>query len=109
FPTRRSSDLGTAGTNGTNGATGATGAQGLDFNGPWDSSASYVANDAVSYLGSSWIAKQSNINSAPAEDSKWTLLSAEGAAGATGATGSPGTDGTNGTNGATGATGPTGL
>jgi hypothetical protein len=72
---------------GATGATGATGAAstvpgpaGLNWRGPWSSSASYAANDAVSYIGSAWICVTANTNSAP-PSSAWNVLASGGTSG----------------------------
>lgn len=73
-------------------ATGATwpqwpagnnGADGKSFTpkGEYSAGTSYVANDVVSYLGSSWIALQSTTGNIPAEWAYWTLNAAKGADG----------------------------
>src|SRR5688572_20408357 len=59
---------------GPQGAAGRPGPKGLNWKGAWDSSASYVADDAVSYNGSSWIARQANTNVAPVEGADWTSV-----------------------------------
>jgi hypothetical protein len=112
---------GAEGPQGAQGPTGATGAQGpqgqrgLTFCGAWDSGTGYVIDDAVSYNGSSWLAKQASTNSAPSEGLVWTLLAQKGDTGATGATGAQGLQGLQGpvglagTNGATGPQGPQGV
>ena len=69
------------------GATGAAGS-GVEWMGAWDSGTTYIINDAVSYLGSSYISKQnSNTNNLPTDISYWDIWVLKG------------TDGTNGTNG----------
>lgn len=85
-----------------------TGSKGLNWKGAWSSTTNYVADDAVSFNGSSWIAKQSNINSTPVEGADWTMIAQKGDTGATGATGLTGPQGPIGPTGATGATGPSG-
>jgi hypothetical protein len=89
--------------------TGSGGGSSITWLGAWSSSSSYLATDAVSFAGSSWIAVASSTNVTPGTDgTKWQLLAQAGAAGATGAAGSTGATGPTGTAGATGPTGPTG-
>lgn len=110
---------GPAGPTGPVGPTGATGAAGMIFRGSYASSLNYSVNDAVSYLGSSYISiAANNLGNAPASSpASWSLLAAQGAigsqgpAGQTGATGPqgiPGPQGPTGAVGATGAQGPAG-
>src|SRR5207253_2017971 len=96
---------GPQGAQGSAGATGAQGAKGLNFKGEWNTSISYITDDSVSYNGSSWIAKQANSGSTPAEDADWTIVALKGDSGATGATGPQGSKGDTGANGATGSQG----
>ncbi|HKY44877.1 MAG TPA: DNRLRE domain-containing protein, partial [Pyrinomonadaceae bacterium] len=84
------------------------GPKGLNWKGAWSSTTNYVADDAVSFNGSSWIAKQSNINSTPIEGADWTTVAQKGDTGATGATGPQGPVGPTGATGATGPPGPEG-
>jgi hypothetical protein len=105
---------GESGPQGPTGATGATGpqgpqgARGLTFRSAWDSVTGYSADDAISYNGSSWLAKQANTNSAPSEGGDWTLLAQKGETGATGPQGVQGPEGSQGPQGSTGAQGPAG-
>jgi hypothetical protein len=89
---------GATGADGAAGATGATGAQGLRFLGAWASSSAYLAGDAVSIAGASYVAASANTASQP-PSARWKLLAA---AGATGATGVSGVTGAQGVTGATG-------
>ncbi len=76
------------------GATGPTGATGLTWRGPWSTTTSYAANDAVSYGGSAYIATANSQGTAPVGSSysgaAWALLAAQGAAGPAGTTGPTG-------------------
>jgi Collagen triple helix repeat (20 copies) len=104
---------GPTGANGVTGNTGATGAIGLVWKGAWVNGPSYVANDAVSYNGASYISLQTSSGVLPTNTSYWSLLAGQGATGATGPTGPVGPTGPIGTGvtgpaGATGATGATG-
>jgi len=85
------------------------GPKGLNWKGAWNSTTNYVTDDAVSFNGSSWTAKQPSNNSAPVEGANWTIIAQKGDTGATGATGLTGPQGPTGPTGSTGATGATGL
>jgi hypothetical protein len=117
-----------AGGSGPPGATGAQGAQGIQGpQGPqgapgitylnvYNPTTAYVATDAVSYLGSSYIAIASSTGIPPAGNpnstADWSLLAAAGAPGATGSIGPQGPIGPQGLTGATGtpgAAGPQGV
>lgn len=112
-------DTGATGATGPAGATGATGpagptgaaGSGIVWQGEWDSLTNYVQDDAVGYLGSSWIANTANLNKVPGVDPEWDLWVAKGSMGtqgSQGATGNQGTQGTQGSIGPTGAQGATG-
>ena len=107
--------IGPKGDTGATGATGATGPKGLNVKGQWLSTTAYVADDAVSYNGSSWVAKRSNTNSPPVEGLDWTILAqrgetgAPGIPGAQGAIGPPGNDGAQGLQGIPGPPGTSGI
>jgi hypothetical protein len=77
---------------------------GFAYLGAWSNATLYVANNIVSYNGSSYIALSSNSGVTPGSDGgvTWAVLAA---AGAQGPAGQNGLDGTNGTNGAPGAPG----
>ena len=98
-------DPGPQGPVGSTGATGPVGPQGPQgipgtgavWRGNWTSAATYNANDAVSYNGSSYVALANNINKPPdANPTLWELIAQKG------------DQGVQGPQGATGATGPTG-
>lgn len=79
---------GIAGVAGPAGAQGPQGPAGVSFKGAWSSAQSYVANDAVSYDGSTYIALATSAGARPdATPSAWALLAQGGAAGATGPAG----------------------
>jgi hypothetical protein len=80
------------------------GGSGFAYLGAWSNVTLYVANNIVSYNGSSYIALSSNSGVTPGSDGgvTWAVLAA---AGAQGPAGQNGLDGTNGTNGAPGAPG----
>jgi len=125
--------MGPQGTAGTDGSTGPTGPQGIagagvDWKGSWNSGATYIINDGVSYNGSSYISNQdANTNHLPTDTGWWDLwvergptgpqgtagtdgstgpMGPQGTAGTDGSTGPTGADGTDGSDGATGPTGP---
>lgn len=85
------------------------GPKGLNWKGAWSATANYVSNDAVSYNGSSWIAKQANTNVTPIEGADWTIVAQKGDIGATGPTGAQGQQGIAGTAGPQGIAGPQGA
>src|SRR5262249_40355914 len=87
---------GATGPQGTTGATGSTGpqgpqgAQGLTWQGFWNRLKSYVAGDAVTYLGSAYVATNTPQDpncGPPFCPSDWSLLAAQGAEGPRGARG----------------------
>lgn len=90
---------GPQGPQGATGATGATGPQGTaggstNWRQAWSINTLYAANDAVSYLGSSYISTAPGTGHQPdTSPSYWSLLAQGGATGATGATGPQGTTG----------------
>lgn len=88
------------------GATGATGPRGLDWQGAWNSGQTYLVDEAVFYLGSSWVCIQTHSNQPPGVPSSyWDLLAEVGVTGATGLLGQTGATGPQGDVGETGATG----
>lgn len=108
---------GATGAQGSQGPAGPQGAKGLNWQGAWNSTTNYLTDDAVSYSGSSWIAKRANANVTPVEGDDWAIVAQKGDVGATGpqgiqgpqgATGPQGIQGPQGQMGATGATGATG-
>ncbi|HEY6909159.1 MAG TPA: FG-GAP-like repeat-containing protein [Myxococcales bacterium] len=115
-PTGPMGPAGAVGPQGIAGPQGIPGAPGLVWLGAFDPAALYQANDAVSYLGSSYVALSSTSGIAPGADrgTFWSLLAAAGAPGpqgeigATGPMGPKGDAGAVGPQGAPGATGPVG-
>ncbi|ADW68109.1 collagen-like protein [Granulicella tundricola] len=95
---------------GTAGAAGKDGSPGLVYQGGYASAHTYGLNDAVSYLGGSYISLAAgNTGNTPSlAPAFWGVLSAQGAAGAVGATGASGKDGSVGVAGPAGAIGPAG-
>ncbi|MBS1820609.1 MAG: collagen-like protein [Acidobacteria bacterium] len=90
--------LAQAGVAGSAGATGAQGPQGLQgppgvtYRGPWSAATGYLANDAVFYAGSTYLALATSLGSAPdVSPSAWALLAQAGSAGATGPAGTAAT------------------
>jgi hypothetical protein len=106
---------GIAGIVGAQGSTGATGIQGsvgpigpagLNWQGTYSASGTYVLNDAVGFGGASYyniLACSSCAGNPSSNTTNWALLANIGATGATGATGPQGIQGL------TGATGPQGV
>jgi hypothetical protein len=85
-------------------------AAGLNPLGAWLGSTKYQPDDLVTYLGSTWRAKLTNVNLPPAaHPGFWEQLAAKGDTGATGATGPQGAKGATGAKGAKGAKGATGA
>ena len=83
----------------------------LEWKSSWNSSTSYLAGDAVSFNGSSYLSlMDSNTGNAPdTSPAYWDLIARQGDIGPTGATGPIGPTGAAGATGATGATGPMGA
>lgn len=85
------------------------GPKGINPKGIWSTSASYVPNDVVFYLGSSYralIANAGKIPSTATAPATWQMFAQAGAAGPAGATGAAGPTGAQG---AAGPTGPAGA
>jgi len=114
-------DTGAAGADGATGPKGDTGDQGIqgpqgpsggstNWRGAWSSASTYAVYDAVSYLGSSYIATASSTNAIPSTTpADWQLLAQAGADGATGATGADGSQGPQGIQGVAGTAGSDGA
>jgi hypothetical protein len=98
-----------AGPQGPTGATGPAGPKGLNWLGAWNSASNYLADDAVYFNGSAWVANGPNENVSPVEGADWTTLAQQGATGAAGAQGLAGSVGPQGPQGATGSQGPIGA
>lgn len=82
----------------------------LDWRGTWNSSANYLIDDAVSYNGSSYIAKTTNTNKQPdTNPSDWDLWVAKGEQGVQGIQGEQGLKGDKGDKGDTGEQGLQGI
>lgn len=87
---------GVAGVAGPAGPVGPVGPAGLNWQGSWSASGTYVIDDAVGYAGASWFCIDPVGPSATppnADPTNWALLAAQGANGATGATGLQGPTG----------------
>lgn len=102
---------GVQGVPGSPGVPGPVGPAGLNWQGTWNPSTSYVADDAVGYNGASYFCIQNiagNIaNQNPFLDTtNWALLAAQGAPGPPGAPGIQGADGIPGDPGPIGPAGP---
>ncbi|WP_348268923.1 DNRLRE domain-containing protein [Edaphobacter paludis] len=79
---------GTAGPQGLPGAAGANGAVGINYRGAWNSGASYQANDAASFEGSTYLAQVSSFGMQPdLYPAAWAVLAQKGSAGPTGPAG----------------------
>jgi hypothetical protein len=80
---------GLQGLQGVPGIQGTVGPAGLNWQGAWDSNASYIEDDAVGYAGASWfcISPVSGGNAPDANTTNWALLASQGAPGLTGNTG----------------------
>lgn len=98
---------------GTGGSTTAViancGPKGLNAQGAWKGTSNYVADDVVTFGGSSFRAKRANLNITPGTSgADWEVLAKKGAPGIQGATGPQGEPGAVGETGATGEAGPPG-
>lgn len=98
---------GADGDDGAPGADGSDGAPGLDgdpinWRGAYNGATPYSALDAVSYLGSSYVALGNTTGNLPTNPTFWDLMAQKGDTGAAGADGAPGADGADGAPGADG-------
>ena len=102
---------GATGPVGPTGTTGATGLAGIIYQGTYASTATYGLNDAVSYLGSTYISiASSNAGNTPGQSPTfWAVLALQGSAGTSGAIGATGPQGSNGSPGIAGAAGSPGT
>lgn len=90
---------GPQGVAGPQGAPGPVGPAGLNWQGAWSASGTYVVDDAVGYNGASWfcIANVGPTATTPnADPTKWALLAAQGATGPQGPQGPAGATGPSG-------------
>src|SRR6185295_11074059 len=100
--------VGPQGPQGATGATGPQGSKGLNWLGAWNSGSNYVADHAVFFNGSAWVARRTNTNVSPVEGADWTMLAQQGAPGIAGAQGPVGPQGSVGATGPQGPIGPAG-
>lgn len=96
------------------------GPRGVTARGPWNAEDDYVADDLVTFEGSTWRAKRASTGKTPVAGKNWEIFASAGDTGATGpegpqgiqgpmgATGPQGEPGPEGPIGPTGAEGPTG-
>ena len=78
--------------------------------GEWSMSTNYLANDLVTALGSSWLAKRDSVGRFPiTQPTYWHKFTSKGDIGATGPQGPQGATGPQGPQGAAGAAGPQGA
>ena len=78
------------------GGSGGGSSSSIVWKGAYSSITEYAVNDAVSYLGSSYICFSAATGVLPTNTSKWALLAQKGADGAVGATGATGATGAKG-------------
>lgn len=109
-PTGAQGPAGNDGATGPQGPAGADGqpGTGVSWQGAWDSGTAYVADDGVSYQGSSYIANAPSSNSTPGVGAEWDLWVSKGEQGDTGPAGAQGATGATGAAGADGAGVPSG-
>jgi type VI secretion system Hcp family effector len=100
---------GPIGPSGPTGPQGAFGPKGLQWRGPWDAAASYLADDSVHHEGAAWVALRASTGVPPVSGGDWGLLAARGEQGAKGEQGPQGEAGMQGVPGPTGPAGPTGA
>src|SRR5260370_13858682 len=106
--------IGLTGAQGSTGATGAAGANGTGFNfrNAFDSTATYVINDVVTYSGSTYLASVANGPNTLTPDANtnaWVVLAQQGATGPAGSHGLPGAMGPQGSQGIQGIPGTNGT
>jgi hypothetical protein len=80
----------------------------LNWRGAWNAGVTYQPGDAVSFGGSSWVAKRANTGVQPVEGADWDVLALKGDQGVPGSQGLSGAQGIKGDKGDTGAQGPVG-
>ncbi len=79
---------GAPGAVGPQGPAGAPGRVGVTFRGAWAAQTAYLANDVVSFGGSTYLAATTSLGSQPdVSPSQWAVLAVNGATGATGPSG----------------------
>ena len=65
----------------------------IRWRGIWNAEPSYIANDAVTYNGSAFVAKRSSLNVAPTPGFRWGLMASGGGPGPQGPPRADGADG----------------
>jgi hypothetical protein len=114
-PQGQTGSAGPAGPQGQQGIPGPIGPAGLNWQGAWSGSNSYLVDDAVGYNGASWFCINPTVPTITSPDMdplNWALLASQGAPGPqgpVGATGSAGSTGSQGPSGSTGAQGIQGI
>lgn len=90
--TGQTGSTGATGPTGQTGATGPTGTISNRFMGEWNGTTSYLEDDIVSYLGSSYVADSTNLNQNPTGtlNTYWFTVASGGSDGTDGATGQTG-------------------
>ena len=78
---------GPTGATGEQGPAGPQGPKGLNWKGVWNAATHYIADDAVSFNGSSWRALRDNENVTPIEGASWTIVAHKGDTGPQGSGG----------------------
>src|SRR5215475_13941609 len=86
-PAGQQGPTGTTGATGEQGPAGPQGPKGLNWKGAWDAATHYVADDAVSFNGSSWRALKDSANVTPIEGADWTIVAQKGDTGPQGSGG----------------------
>jgi hypothetical protein len=102
---------GIQGIQGIQGVPGEIGPAGLNWQGAWSTSNSYVEDDAVGYDGASWFcinAVGPSVTTPDLDTTNWALLASQGAQGPQGIQGIQGVAGSQGPQGIPGSTGPQG-
>jgi hypothetical protein len=99
--------VGATGAQGLQGIQGPQGVKGLTWLGVWNSNATYAPDDAVVYLGSSYVAVSPTVGVIP-DVGGWDLLASKGDQGPQGLQGDPGVQGPQGPVGPQGDIGPQG-
>lgn len=83
---------GAAGAPGAAGPQGPAGAVGMNYRGTWNTTVGYLANDAATFNGSTYLALTSSLGSEPdISPAQWAVLAAKGVAGPSGPAGAAAT------------------
>lgn len=99
---------GAAGSQGPAGPAGAQGPEGLVWRSTYNASTAYVVDDAVAYLGESFVCVLANTGQATSNATYWALLAAKGTTGSAGPQGTQGDQGVQGPQGNAGSNGSNG-